>query len=141
MAVFKQNPQGGEKLLKIADFANFQSQISWSLKVVRKRQLYEKVSIFYCKKSWFLMIFKLWSNNHEMSYKVCRSVLGIQRDYFRSEIIFLTTSGQMAGHILKNQKSTKSLKNRFWPKIQNLVEWPIVAGMMIYGRKWVLKVF
>ena len=76
-----------------------------------------------------------------MSYKVCRSVFGIQRDYFRSEITFLTTSGQMAGHILKNRKSTKSLKNRFWPKIQNLVEWPILAGMMIYGRKWVLKVF
>ena len=47
----------------------------------------------------------------------------------------------MAGHILKNRKSTKSLKNRFWPKIQILVEWPILAGMMIYGRKWVLKVF
>ena len=67
-----------------------------------------------------------------MSYEVCRNVLGIQRDYLRSEITFLTTSGQMAGHILKNRKSTKSLKNRFWPKIQNLVEWPIVAGMMIY---------
>ena len=81
------------------------------------------------------MFLKLLSNHHEISYKVYRSVLGIQRDYFRSEIIFLTTPGHMIGHILKNRKSTKSLKNRFWPKIQNLVEWPTLAGMMIYGRK------
>ena len=50
-------------------------------------------------------------------------------------------SGQLAGHIVESQKFTKSPKNRFWPKIQMLVEWPILAGMMIYGRKWVLKVF
>ena len=42
---------------------------------------------------------------------------------------------------VEDSKSTKSQKNRFWPKIQILVEWPILAGMMIYGRKWVLKVF
>ena len=87
------------------------------------------------------MIFKLLSNHHGISYTVCRSVLGIQRDYFRPEITFLTTSGQMADHILKNKKSQKSPKNRFGPKIQMPVEWPIFAGMMICGRKWVLKVF
>ena len=87
------------------------------------------------------MIFKLRSNHHEISYKVCGSVLGIQRNYFRPEITFLTTSGEMAGHMLKNQKSQKSPKNRFWPKIQMPVEWPILAGMMIHSRKWILKVF
>ena len=25
-------------------------------------------------------------------------------------------AGQMVGHILKNRKSTESLKNRFWPR-------------------------
>ena len=53
------------------------------------------------------MFFKSRSNHHGMSYKVCRSVLGIQRDFFRPEITFLTTSGQMAGHILKNRKIDK----------------------------------
>ena len=42
---------------------------------------------------------------------------------------------------LESQKSRKSPKSRFWPKIQMLVEWPILAGMMIYGQKGVLKVF
>ena len=73
------------------------------------------------------MIFTLWSNHHEMSYKVCRSVLGIQRDYFRPGITFWTTSDQIIGHILKNKKSIKSLKNRFWPKIQILVESPDIG--------------
>ena len=46
--------------------------------------------------------------------------MGIQRDYFRSEITLLTTSGQMARHIVINQKPTKSLKIDFGQKFKFL---------------------
>ena len=50
-------------------------------------------------------------------------------------------SGQMASHILRSQKSQRFPKNRFSPKILISIEWPILAEMMIYGRKWVPEVF
>ena len=75
------------------------------------------------------------------SYKLCRSVLEVQRSNFRPPIIFPATSGQMASHILRSRKSQNLPKNRFWPKIQISIEWPILAEMMIYGRKWVPEVF
>ena len=84
---------------------------------------------------------RMYSNDHKISYKLCRSVLEVQRDNFRPPIIFPATFGQMASHILRSRKSQNSPKNRFWPKIQISIEWPILAEMMIYGRKWVPEVF
>ena len=95
----------------------------------------------YCQNHDFSIVFKIGSNDHKISYKLCRSVLEVQRDNFRPPIIFPATSGQMASYILRSRKSQNSPKNRFWPKIQISIEWPILAEMMIYGRKWVPEVF
>ena len=56
------------------------------------------------------MIFIMCSNDHKMSYMLCRSVLGIRRDNFRPPIMILTTSGHMAILILIRQKSQKIIK-------------------------------
>ena len=56
------------------------------------------------------MIFIMCSNVHKMSYMVCRSVLGVQRDDFRPPIIILTTSGHMVNLVLIRQKSGKIVK-------------------------------
>ena len=95
----------------------------------------------YCQNHDFSIVFEIGSNDHKISYKLCRSVLEVQRDNFRPPIIFPATFGQMASHILRSRKSQNSPKNRFWPKIQISIEWPILAEMMIYGRKWVPEVF
>ena len=89
----------------------------------------------------FSNVFEIGSNDHKMSYKLCRSVLGVQRDNFRPPIIFSATFGQMVGHILRSRKSQNSPKNRFLSKIQISIRWPILAGMMKYGRKCAPEVF
>ena len=86
----------------------------------------------YCENHDFSNVFEIDSNDHKISYKLCRNVLGVQRDNFRPSIIFPATFGQMASHILRSRKSQNLPKNRFWPKIQISIEWPILAGMMIY---------
>ena len=87
------------------------------------------------------MIFKLNSNHHKTSYMVCRSLLGVHRAHFHQEITFSATSGRMPINFEKHQKFQKSPKFRFFAKIRFLMEWPILAGMMIYGRKWTPQVF
>ena len=90
------------------------------------------------------MVFKLNSNHHKTSYMVCRSLLGVHRAHFHQKIIFPATSGRMPINFEKHQKFKKSPKIRFFAKIRFLMEWPILAGMMIYGRNRLLgcqKVF
>ena len=66
---------------------------------------------------------------------VCRSLLGVHRAHFHQIIAFPATSGRMPINFEKHQKFQKSPKFRFFAKIRFLMEWPILAGMMIYGRK------
>ena len=62
----------------------------------------------YYKNHDFSIVLKIGSNDHKISYKLCRSVLEVQRDNFRPPIIFPATFGQMASHILRSRKSQKS---------------------------------
>ena len=64
-------------------------------------------------------MFEIVSNDYWISYKLCRSVLEVQRSNFRPPIIFPATSGQMASHILRVQKSQNLPKNRFLAKNSN----------------------
>ena len=64
-------------------------------------------------------MFKIGSNDHKISYKLCRSVLEVQRDNFRPPIIFPDTFGQMASHILRSRKSQKIAKKSILAKNSN----------------------
>ena len=64
-------------------------------------------------------MFKIGSNDHKISYKLCRSVLEVQRDNFRPPIIFPATFGQMASHILRSRKSQKIAKKSILAKNSN----------------------
>ena len=88
-----------------------------------------------CKFGAEMMIFddflKICSNYHKWSSKVCRSTLGVQRSYFRQQIIFLDTSGQMIGHNANHQKSAKIAKITILTKNSNFLK---VTGSV---RKWI----
>ena len=71
---------------------------------------------------WF---FKICSNHHKWSSKVCRSILGVQRSHFRPYITFPATSGQMIGHNANHQKSAKIAKIAILTKNSNFFK---VAG-------------
>ena len=85
--------------------------------------------------SWF---FKICSNDQKSSPKVSRSWFKVWRSYFCPLIAFLSTSGQIIGH---NAKSQKSPKLPFWPKIRFSIKWVKLLNMMLYGRKWIPRVF
>ena len=79
------------------------------------------------------MIFTACSNDRKMSSMLCRSVLGVRRDYFRPPIMILTTPGQIDDHILISQKSPKMLKNVNFDKNSIL---DIVADIVRGDHMW-----
>ena len=59
------------------------------------------------KKIWFSRVFKSCSSGHIITYKVCRSILGVQRTHFRPNFTFPAGSGRIIDRIIKIQKSQK----------------------------------
>ena len=91
------------------------------------------------KKNWFSRVFKSCSSGHIITYKVCRSILGVQRTHFRPNFTFPAGSGRIIDRIIKIQKSQKIMifikKNRFFSKgLYWLIWWSM-------GRNWPLGVF
>ena len=85
--------------------------------------------------SWF---FKICSRRHKISSKVCRSILGVQRTYFRPKYTFPAISGQILDLWKYHWKSSKI---RFLSKIRFSIYRPELSGHTIYGRKWIPEVF
>ncbi len=68
------------------------------------------------EKKVFSEFLKICSSHHIITYKVCRSILGVQRTHFRPNFTFPAGSGRIIDRIIKIQKSRKIAKNHDFQK-------------------------